>query len=117
MRSKKKRIITVLLILSLIGNVLMLYYINETQKPEPSVMKFSSESGMVVYFDRSAEDNKTYIDFEGHSVTVGSSTILNEKDIVYFIGNKGKINLSQYNAKGFIVDSNGELLYKLEATE
>lgn len=117
MKNKSKYIIAGLLILSLIFNGLMIYYINETQAPEPSVMKLGNESDVVIYLDRSADDSKTHIDFEKHSITVGSSTILNENNAVYFIGNNGKINLSQYNAKGFVVNSNGELLYKLNTIQ
>lgn len=114
MKHKSKIIVSVLLLISLIFNGVLLYYIKETEKPKPSIMKFGSgESDMVIYCDRSEDDNVTVVDYEKHTVTVGVSTILNEDDTVYFIGNNGKVDLSDYDAQGFVIDSRGNLLFGL----
>lgn len=116
MKKAKRYLIVFLLIISLLGNGILLYYIKETEKPKPSIMKLSGgESDMVIYCERSAEDHITKIDYEEHSVTVGSSKILNEGDSVYFMGSNGNVNLALYDAQGFVINSSGELLYSLTA--
>ncbi len=102
------------MVLSLLFNGVLLYYIKETEKPRPSITKLSSsESDIVIYFDRSEGDNITTVDYEKKSITVGESTILNEDGTVYFIGNNGRVNLAEYDAKGFVIDSDGNILYSL----
>ena len=114
MKNAMKYVIALLLAISLSCNGILFYYIKETEKPKPSIMKLSGgESDMVIYCERSENDNITRIDYEEHSVTAGASKILNEGNNVYFFGNNGQVNLSLYDAQGFVINTNGEVMYSL----
>ena len=115
MKNKVKYLISALLVLSLFGNGLLLYYINETEKPQPSVSKITfGEHNTVVYCEKAADVNTFLIDIEENSFQFGDSALAAGENL-YLITDEGKINLSDYDAQGFVINSNGELLYSLVA--
>lgn len=79
MKNAMKCVVALLLAISFSVNGILVYYINETKKTKPSIVKLNgSDSDTVIYCERSEKDHITKIDNEEHSVTVGSSKILTE---------------------------------------
>ena len=114
MKAYKNYLLTVLLILSFLCNALLLFYLFETKEPYPSITKFGfSEQDKVVYCENS--DNVEYIavDINKGSYTIGNAELISEGNSLYLVTSENKINLSDYNAAGFVINSNGEILYTL----
>lgn len=112
MKHKTFVLIISLLTLSLLCNGLLFYYVSELIKPKPSITKFSfTDYDTFIYCERSADVKSVNIDMQKGCVTIGESKFLKESGKVYLIGKDGKINLSSYDAEGFIINSDGELLY------
>ncbi len=113
MKNTAKYLISVLLVLSLFGNGLMLYYIKETEKPQPSISKITfGEHNTVVYCEKAADVQAFRVDSGERSFQFGASKLV-DGDNLYLITPESKINLSEYDAKGFVIDSNGEILHSL----
>ncbi len=109
------RFISLLLVLSVLGNVLLLYYIKETEKPQPSISKITfGEHNTVVYCERSADVNVVNIDFEKNTYQFGDAKLVSD-DNLYLQTAENEINLSEYDAQGFVISSNGDILYSLVA--
>lgn len=113
MKKAVKYLIAFLLVLSLSANGLMLYYIKETEKPHPSISKITfGEHNTVVYCEKTADVQAFRVDSAEKSFQFGDSKLV-ESDNLYLITSGGKINLSDYDAKGFVIDSEGNILYSL----
>ena len=114
MKNFKKYILTVLLILSVMCNALLCFYLLQAKKPVPSIVKFGYDKHNTVIYCEKAEDvNTVKLDTNKNIFTIGDSKLLSAEDALYFITPEEKIKLTDYEGSGFIVNSKGELLYSL----
>lgn len=67
----------------------------------------------VIYCEKSAEINAIMLNGSENSFTIGSSKIICGDDSVYFENVNEKIRLADYEGFGFVINSDGELLYSL----
>lgn len=113
MKSRKITVWIALLALSVVCNCLLLCHIVAQRKLDPSILKLTNHNDMIIYCERSRDVKSCRFDMDEGLITVGDSQILNTAEEVFFFGSKGETNLSQYDALGFVVNSDGELLYSL----
>ena len=114
MKKFVKYVVSTLFIVSLISNVILCYYIYETAKPTPSITRFYYDMhDTVIYCEKSAEINAIMLNGSENSFTIGSSKIICGDDSVYFENGKEKIRLADYEGYGFVINSEGELLYSM----
>lgn len=119
--SKMKRMSKVffifLLISSLTANGLLAYYIYETEKPSPSIMKWGfGEHNIEVYCERTADVTVTEINHDSNTVKIGKAELISKEDL-YPVSPEGETNLSRIGGEAFVINSNGELLYQLMKPE
>ena len=113
MKPVKKYLIFALLVMSLSCNALLCFHIVQ-KKPENSITKFTYDMhDTVIYCEKNAEVNTVKADYDKNIFTIGDSRLLNTVDSLYLINNKEKIKLSDYEGFGFVINSEGELLYSL----
>lgn len=115
MKAVKKYLLICLLILSLSCNALLLYfYLFQERKPSASITKFTfNNHDTVIYCEKTEPVGAIKLESEKKTFTIGDSKLINENDAVYFKNKSEKINLSDYEGFGFVINSNGELLYSL----
>lgn len=114
MKNIVKYILSTLLIISLICNGLLAFYLVQERKPLPSVIRFGYDMhDTVIYCEKSAEINAIMLNGSENSFTIGSSKIICGDDSVYFENGKEKIRLADYEGYGFVINSEGELLYSM----
>lgn len=107
----------VLLVISIIFNGILIYYIHETEKPSPSIVKLGfSEYDVKVYCEKAEDVQSVKINFEKGTYKIGSAEIVN-KDGLYLVSPEGTVNLSEKDADAFVINSKGKLLYQLEKPE
>lgn len=113
MKNTAKYLMSFLLILSLFGNGLLLYYIKETEKPHSSISKLTlGINNTVIYCENSEGVRDFLVDMQENSFQFGEAKLISG-DNLYLQTPKNKINLSDYEAQGFVINSSGELLYSL----
>ena len=110
MKNIVKYILSTLLIISLICNGLLAFYLVQERKPLPSVIRFGYDMHDC---EKSAENNTIKLDYNENSFTIGSSKIICGDDSVYFENANEKIRLADYEGYGFVINSEGELLYSM----
>ena len=109
-----KYLVSILFIVSLISNGLLCYYIYETEKPTPSITRlYYDMHDTVIYCEKSADMNTVKLDYNENNFTIGKSKITCKKDSVYFINDEECIKLADYEGYGFVINSDGELLYSM----
>lgn len=114
MKNSKFFLLTGLLFVSLFCNAILCFYLVRTNNPEPSITKFRYEMhDTVVYCDKSYETKAIKLDYDENSFTIGKSKLLNTYDSVYLVTDEKKIRLSDYEGLGFVINSEGKLLYSL----
>ena len=114
MKISKIYLLISLLTVSLFSNILLCFHIVHKENPNSSISKFTySMHDTVIYCEKSSEVNTIKADFDENSFTIGDSKLLNADDSVYLISHKGKIRLSDYEGFGFVINSEGDLLYSL----
>lgn len=114
MKTIKKYCIFGLLVMSLFCNALLCFYLTQDKKSEPSITRFYYDMhDLIIYCEKTAEVNTIRADYSENSFTIGDSKLLNADDSVYLINNKEEIRLSDYEGFGFVINSDGELLYSL----
>lgn len=114
MKKLKNILFVAMLFISLIFNGLLCYYIHETAKPTPSITRFYYDMhDTVIYCEKSAEINAIMLNGSENSFTIGSSKIICGDDSVYFENANEKIRLADYEGYGFVINSEGELLYSM----
>lgn len=114
MKNSKNFLLTLLLAVSLICNTLLCIYIFRIVNMSSSTVKLNfTEHNTVIYCEKSDDINNIALNTDKKLFTVGDSKLLNAGDSVYFIGAQGEIKLSDYEGEGFIINSDGELLYSL----
>lgn len=114
MKALKKYLIVVLLVLSVMCNALLYYYLFQERRPVPSIIKFSySEHDAFVYCEKAPDVKSVRLEADGNTFTIGNAGLVNESEALYLISPNGKINLSEYEGFGFVINSDGELLYSL----
>jgi len=113
MKSILKYLIACLLVLSFLANGLMFYYIKETGKPYPSISRLTlGVNNTVIYCENSAGVRDFLVDMQENSFQFGKAKLVNG-DNIYLQTPENKINLSSYEAQGFVINSSGEILYSL----
>lgn len=113
MKTVKKYLFFALLVMSLFCNALLCFHIVQ-KKSEPSITRFYYDMhNLIIYCEKTAEINTIKADYGENSFTIGESRLLNTVDSLYLINNKEKIKLSDYEGFGFVINSEGELLYSL----
>ncbi len=116
MKKIVKYLVSALFIVSLVSNVILCYYIYETEKPTPSITRFYYDMhDTVIYCEKSADINAIKLNGKENSFTIVKAKIACEEDSVYFINDEECIKLADYEGYGFIINSEGELLYSLNA--
>ena len=114
MKKLKNILFVAMLFISLIFNGLLCYYIHETEKPTPSITKFYYDMhDTVIYCEKAAENNVIKLTLNPNSYTIDKAKITCEEDSVYFINDEECIKLADYEGFGFVINSDGELLYSL----
>ena len=112
----KKIVLATVLSISLVCNALLCFYIAETEKLTPSITRFYYDMhDTIIYCEKSEEINAIKLNDSENSFTIGKSKLLCSDDSVYFINEKGKIRLADYEGFGFVINSEGELLYSMNA--
>ena len=116
MKNTVKYILAILLAISLICNGFLAFHLVQERKPLPSVIRFGYDMhNTVIYCEKSAEINAIMLNDSKNSFTIGSSKITCGEDSVYFENGKEKIRLDDYEGNGFVINSEGELLYSMNA--
>ncbi len=114
MKNIVKYILSTLLVISLICNALLCFYLFKEKKPTPSITRFYYDMhDTVIYCERSEKIDTIIHDYDENSFTIGGSKLLCAEDSVYFINAKEKIRLSDYEGYGFVINNEGELLYSM----
>ena len=114
MKNIVKYILSTLLIISLICNGLLAFYLVQERKPLPSVIRFGYDMhDTVIYCEKSLEINAITLNDSENSFTIGSLKIICGDDSVYFENANEKIRLADYEGCGFVINSEGELLYSM----
>lgn len=114
MKTTKKYLISSLLVMSLFCNFLFCFYLTQEKKSEPSITRFHYDMhDLIIYCEKTSEINTIKADYGENSFTIGESKLLNADDSVYLVNNKEEIKLSDYEGFGFVINSEGELLYSL----
>lgn len=114
MKKILKYALATLLVISLICNGLLCYYIHETEKPVPSITRLCYDMhDTVIYCEKSADINTIQFNQKENSFTIGKSKITCEEDSVYFTNDEKRIRLADYEGFGFVINSEGELLYSM----
>lgn len=117
MKKAKRILFKSLLVLSLVCNLFLSYFLYENIRPDASVMHFGFENHNIdVYCERRDDETVMHAILEEGIFKLGKAEIHN-KDELYFISPKGKYNLSQMGGDAFIVNSDGELLYQMVKSE
>ncbi len=118
MRALKKYILTALLILSVLCNALLYFYLLQERKPTPSITKFSySEHDTVIYCEKSPDTQTVQLEVDKNTFTIGDTKLMSTDEALYLINPNEKINLSDYEGFGFVINSDGELLYSMNTPE
>ena len=114
MKALKKYRFMTLLVLSVLCNILLCYYLSEANKPSSSIVRFVfNEHNRVIYCEKSREVQSIKINTDKGIYTIGDAKLINEENSLLLVTPEEKINLSDYDGLGFIINSNGELLYSL----
>lgn len=114
MKNFRNLSLTVLLVLSILCNAILIFNFLNISKPSPSIIKLSfGEHDTVIYCEKSDDIKNVRVDTNKNTYTIGNAKISYTEDAVYLSSLKKRINLSAYDGFGFIVNSNGELLYSL----
>lgn len=114
MKAFKKYLLVVFLVLSLLGNALLYYYLVETNKPSFSILKLElGENNTVIYCEQSADSKSLEVDLKNRVYKIDKATLISKDDGMYLVTLENEINLSEYEGSGFVINSNGELLYSL----
>ena len=114
MKISKKSLLTILLVISLICNAFLCFSLIQERKPTPSIIKFGyDELNTVIYCEKSDRSIPVKLNYEKNIFTIDISKLLYENDSIYFITPYEKINLSDYEGVGYVINDNGELLYSL----
>ncbi len=119
MKKAGKVLFRVLFVISVISNLLLSYYLYDNLRPIPSVMRFgfgTGEEEIVIYCETSADITVTEVNFEEQTYKIGDAEI-HYKDDIYFVSHGKKINLSETGAEAFVINSDGELLYRMVKPE
>ena len=114
MKALKNYMFMTLLVLSVLCNILLCYYLSEANKPSSSIVRFGfSEHDTVIYCEKSKDVQSIKIDTDKRIYTIGNAKLISKADALYLAAAEEEINLSDYEGFGFVINSNGELLYSL----
>ena len=114
MKKIKKYLFVVLLILSVLSNAVLYFQLLQVKKTVSSVTKFSySEHDTVIYCEKSPDVQTVKLEADKNTFTIGDAKLVNTPEALYLINPEGKINLSDYEGFGFVINSDGKLLYSL----
>lgn len=114
MKNFVKYMLASLLVISLICNGFLVFYLVKKKKPIPSIIRFDyGIHNTFIYCERSAEIKSIQHNYSENSFTIGKSKLLCGDDSVYFINDREKIRLEDYEGYGFVINSEGELLYSM----
>ena len=114
MKNFVKYMLASLLVITLICNGFLVFYLDKKKKPIPSIIRFDyGIHNTFIYCERSAEIKSIQHNYSENSFTIGKSKLLCGDDSVYFINDREKIRLEDYEGYGFVINSEGELLYSM----
>lgn len=114
MKSFKKYLLIFIFILSVMCNLLLCYFLAQERKAVPSITKFSySEHDTFVYCEKFSDAQPVRLQADENTFIIGNAKLVNSPEALYLINDKEKIKLSDYEGCGFVINSNGELLYSL----
>lgn len=110
----RKRLLKLILILSVVINIFFAYYTYENGKPKPKITKWGfGQYNIEVYFERSEENAElTTINYFDGIIKVGKAE-LHYKDGLSLISPYGTYNLIELGGDAFVISSDGELLYRM----
>lgn len=116
MKKIVKYMLATVLVISLLCNGLLCYLLVQERKPLPSVMRFGfGVHDTFIYCEKADDINAIKVNHNENSYTIGKSKIMCTDDSVYFINDEESIRLADYEGFGFVINSNGELLYSMNA--
>ncbi len=114
MKAVKRYMFVVLLVLSVICNIFLYYHLLQERKPLPSIIKLSySEHDAFVYCEKAPDVQAVKLEADKNTFTIGNAKLVNTPEALYLTNSEEKINLSDYEGFGFVINSDGELLYSL----
>ena len=115
MKKAGKVIFRVLFVISVICNLLLAYFLYDNLRPLPSVMRFGFDTGegkTVIYCEKSADITAVELNYKECTYKIGDSEIY-FKDDIYLVSHGKRINLSETGCDAFVINSDGELLYRM----
>ena len=116
MKQFKNFLTLILLTVSLFCNILLGYYAYNASKATSSVTKITfDEHNIVIYCEKDHKDKAMKIDMQKRAFTIGETTLLSTADALFLETSDGKINLSDYGADAYVVNSEGRLLYSMSS--
>lgn len=114
MKNFKNKLLIFILILSVLCNALLYYYLLQERKPVPAITRFSfSEHGIFIHCERSSDVQTVKLDADNKAFIIGDARLESRDDALYLINPEQEINLSAYEGSGFVINSDGELLYSI----
>ena len=114
MKRIKKPLLLLLLVVSLLCNGLLYYCLFQERKPVPSIIKFGySEHDVFVYCEKALDTENVKLVADENTFIIGNARLVNKPEALYLMSYDEKINLSDYEGFGFVINSDGELLYSL----
>lgn len=118
MKKIKKYLFVVLLILSVLSNAVLCFQLLQVKKTVSSITKFGySEHDIFICCEKTPDVKAVKLEADKNTFTIGDAKLVNTPEALYLINPEEKINLSDYEGFGFVINSDGELLYSMNTPE
>lgn len=89
-----------------------------SKKTVSSITKFGySEHDIFIYCEKTPDVKAVKLEADKNTFTIGDAKLVNTPEALYLINPEEKINLSDYEGFGFVINSDGELLYSMNTPE